>query len=393
MGVGGRRWMAGTALAVVVTLLTLLARSAVAQKYGVLYSFKCGTDGAAPADGLVSDSLGNLYGTASLGGATGNGNVFELRPDGRETVLHSFAGSPTDGAAPDGNLIRDAAGNLYGVTQNGGAYREGSVFEVALGGEETMLYSFTGGLDGAASIGGMVRDLAGNLYGVTYAGGTNQQGVLFKLSPSGLETVLHNFAGGSSDGAYPDGGLIRDAAGDLYGTTSRGGSGNFGTVFLITPAGSEILLHSFAGSPGDGSLPGGGHLLRDAKGNLYSGAYDGGTFGEGMVFKLNSAGKEAALYNFAGPEQGAFPNEGLVEDRTGDLYGTTDQGGDLQCGCGLLFELTQSGEEFALHRFTGGPADGANPNGDLIRDSGGNLYGTTSSGGDLDCGTVFKLAP
>jgi len=320
---------------------------------------------------LVRDNAGNLYGTTSTGGGHGFGVVFKLDTTGRETVLHSFTGG-ADGANPnfgDPGLLRDVAGNLYGTTGAGGdlACRFvpalpsslsfpgcGVVFKLGTTGKETVLHSFTGGADGADPATGLVRDAAGNLYGNTGAGGDlacgggSGCGVVFKLDTTGKETVLHRFTGGA-DGAAPStaAGLVRDAAGNLYGNTFTGGHG---------------------------TCPG----------------------GCGVVFKLGTTGKETVLHSFTGGSDGAAPEAGLVRDNAGNLYGTTDSGGDLACGsgfgCGVVFKLDTTGKEIVLHKFTGGK-DGAFPAGRLVRDSAGNLYGTTQSGGAFFSGVVFKLTP
>jgi uncharacterized repeat protein (TIGR03803 family) len=182
-------------------------------------------------------------------------------------VLYNFAGS-SDGGDPYATLIRDAAGNLYSTVDYGGTSFAGAVFKVAPNGTETVLYSFTGGADGAYPFSPVVRDGAGNLYGTTSMGGSSNAGVVFKVDPGGTETVLHSFTGGA-DESYPFGGLLRDKAGNLYGTTSQGGSSNDGVLFKISPRGKETILHTFTGSTKDGRYPSYTSLLMDAQGNLY----------------------------------------------------------------------------------------------------------------------------
>ena len=190
---------------------------------------------------------------------------------GKETVLHGFSGSGGDGEFPLAGLVRDAAGNLYGTTSDGGIYGGvcggfgcGTVFKVDKTGKETALYSFTGDPDGSNPYAGLVRDAAGNLYGTTYSGGsTSFGGTAFKLDTKGVETVLYNFGAQNGDGLFPTGGLIRDAAGNLYGTTQRGGASGFGAVFKVDKTGKETVLYSFAGGT-DGSTPFIDGLVRDA---------------------------------------------------------------------------------------------------------------------------------
>src|SRR5271157_4610665 len=273
-----------------------------------------------------------------------------------------------------------------------------------------VLYTFTGSPDGAVSDGGLVRDAQGNLYGTTSQGGdpacTNGCGTVFKVNTTGNETVLYSFTGGA-DGAYPGAGLLRDAQGNLYGTTGQGGAlacnapNGCGTVFKVDTTGKETVLYSFTGGA-DGSTPEAG-LLPDAQGNLYGTTSQGGdpacTNGCGTVFKVDTTGKETVLYSFTGLPDGASPTAGLVQDAQGNLYGTTSQGGDPACtnGCGTVFKVDTKGKKTVLYSFTGG-ADGAIPYAGLARDAPGNLYGTAQRGGNLactgptnGCGTVFKL--
>ena len=381
------------ALALAVVVVAGAVATAQAQSYSVLYSFQCGSDGAYPGAGLVQDKAGNLYGTTQSGGASSIGTVFKVNPSGTETVLHSFAGYPTDGQSANTALILDGSGNLYGATPAGGAANVGTVFKVAASGTESVLYSFTGAFDGNEPLGSLVRDTAGNLYGTTLGGGGWNAGVVFKLSPGGRETVLHDFNDIVTDGSNPQDGLIQDAAGNLYGTTVYGGVDNAGIIFEVTPTGTESVLHSFLGPPTDGAYPQGGKLVRDSAGNLYGALTVGGAYNHGAVFRLSTTATETVLLNFLGAKEGTFPLDGLTRDPAGNLYGTA-AGGSAQCNnCGIIFKLTTAGHEFILHSFAGGPGDGKFPYGGLIRDSSGNLYGTASQGGTYDCGIVFKMTP
>jgi uncharacterized repeat protein (TIGR03803 family) len=388
--------------AVLTAALALIAgavSNAHAQAYSVLYSFQCTPDGAFPEAGLVEDNQGNLYGTTTGGGAFAIGSVFKVAQNGTETLLHSFAGSPQDGADPrTGSLILDRAGNVYGVTDPGGTFSAGTVFEVSQDGSESVLYSFPGGFYGYGPVGGLAQDSHGNLYGTTEAGGGWDAGVVFKLNLAGREMVLHDFNDIATDGAEPEDGLIRDEIGDFFGTTYYGGVNNAGTVFEISPGGTETLLYSFLGPPADGANPESGKLLRDAAGNLFGATYLGGLFNQGAIFKLTDAGVETILFSFPGGKFGAYPYDGLAEDGLGNLYGTTSYGGaSSQCGatigCGVLFELATTGKELVLHTFANDATDGGYPNGGLIHDSTGALYGTTTAGGAYGCGTVFKMKP
>jgi uncharacterized repeat protein (TIGR03803 family) len=245
----------------------------------VLYSFTGGSDGAYPEAGVIADVAGNLYGTTISGGANDAGTVFQLTPAGALNVLYSFTGG-SDGALPWAGMIADAPGNLYGTTYGGGASGQGTVFKLDPSGTLTVLYSFTGGND-ASPWAGLIADTAGNLYGTTEGG--DGPGEVFQLTPSGTLTVLHSFTGGS-DGAYPEAGVIADVAGNLYGTTWGGGAGGQGTLFQLTPSDTLTVLHSFTGGS-DGAWPG-GDLLVDAAGNLYGTTTGGGAGGQGAVFEL-----------------------------------------------------------------------------------------------------------
>jgi len=331
------------------------------------------------------DRAHNLYGTTINGGAYGNGTVFKLGHRHDLTVLYSFTGG-SDGKWPYASVIRDRAGNLYGTTHSGGDYGNGTVFKLDASGNETVLHSFAGGSDGSVPLAGLIMDKAGNLFGTTYVGGTYNSGTAFKLDPSGNETVLYTFTGGSDGGGPYAGSLIMDAAGNLYGTTSSGGAYGLGTVFKLDTFGFETVLHSFNGSNGALLYSG---LVMDAEGNLYGTTFGGGSTNCcGTVFKLDTAGQETVLHTFTGVGgDGVFPLAGLVRDRLGNLYGTTSGGGAY--GGGIVFKLDRSGYETVLHSFTGNGL--AYANGDLLRDRLGNLYGTTFYGGDSGDGTVFKI--
>ncbi len=379
--------------------------------YRVLYTFTGGADGALPGflggNALTLDRRGNLYGTADAGGdpscavgffAPGCGVVFQVDRHGKETTLHTFTGP--DGADPDTGMVRDWEGNLYGSTAFGGSLGFGAVFKIDRNGNETVLYSFTGGADGNSPQGGVIGDEEGNLYGATTEGGdvtggvsspcdSYGCGVVFKVDRWGNETVLYTFAG--VDGKDPYGGLLRDERGNLYGTTIKGGTFGDGVVFKLDRWGNETVLYSFSGGA-DGANPFTG-VIRDERGNLYGTTEDGGNFpgfaGSGVVFKLDRAGNETVLYTFTGGTDGGVPYGRLLR-REGNLYGTTLFGGDLNglpqnCagfGCGVVFKLDRAGKETVLYSFTG-YADGANPYNGLVGDEEGNLYGTTGYGGDL----------
>jgi len=316
---------------------------------------------------MILDAAGNLYGTSIYGGTDDAGTVFELSPTvgggWTEKVLYSFTSIVyDDGAFPHGSLIFDAAGNLYGTTDNGGPYCFlhqgcGTVFELSPGQggswSETVLYSFSGGDgtgDGANPLGGLIFDAFGNVYGTTFGGGLHGQGTVFELTPtaggSWTESVLYSF-GPLPDGQEPWAGLILDTAGNLYGTTSIGGAYTYyGTVFRLTPDGNgswtETLLHSF-GDDKDAADPAYVSLISDAAGNLYGTTSGGGVYNGGTVFEFSPDGSggwtETLLHSFPNNRiDGYSPYAGLTFDSAGNLYGTTNYGGTYREG--TAFELS-----------------------------------------------------
>lgn len=453
------------------TVFELTPSSSGSWTESVIYAFKGGSDGQSPQFGLVTDAAGNLYGSS--------GPVFELNHSSSGwifNVIHTFNGD-TEGSNPTGRLVLDSAGNIYGSTQLGGSPTGlyGTVFEISQtsggGWTEQVLYAFQGGTDGAQPMAGVILDEAGNLYGTTISGGNSACaagcGTVFELARSGngtwRESILHSFAGGP-DGERPEGGLVLDGNGSLYGTTRYGGGAKpcstgagCGVVFEVSPSSSgqwrESVISSLAGNArgdfifqatpifdtagnlyvtttlggaanvgtfckltlnasghwnrtvaytfnaGDGAGP--TSLVRDTAGNLYGVTSSGGTYSYGAVFKLtphvSGNWTRTLLYSFKGAPDGASPT-GIVLDNAGNLYGTTINGGNVACGftvgCGVVFKLTPTSNgswmESILHTFNG--SDGSEPYGGVILDSTGNLYGTTFYGGDSGLGEVFKLS-
>jgi uncharacterized repeat protein (TIGR03803 family) len=390
------------------------ARLAQAQTLTTLYTFADSAhDGASPGAGLIRDAQGNFYGTTEDGGRYNVGTVFRLSTAGVESVLHQFGFTVSahmggDGGYPLASLAIDAHGNLFGTTQGGQCSVCGTVFKVMPAGSEKTLHHFSGSPDGAQPQTSLTIDAQGNLYGTTIFGGFENNGTVFKVTPGGTETVLYRFTEvmGVADGVWPNSGLVIDAQGNLYGATFGGGAppNPSGAIFKLAPDGSETLLYTFTGTP-DGATP--NSLILDAKGNLYGTTQYGGAFNSGTVFKLTPGGVETVLHSFAGyPTDGAVPQLGLLMDAQGNLYGVTIFGGTNNCfndgfGCGTVFKLTPQGTETLLHSFcsSNGCTDGSWPNGGLISDTQGNLYGTTFYGGDQTCqpnrgcGVVFKLEP
>ncbi len=329
----------------------------------------------------------------------GCGIIFSLTLAGQQTILHRFVQS--DGALPSANLIQDNRGNLYSTVDFGGPYGCdnkgcGGIFRRDAKGKVSLLYAFRGGRDGANPYAGLIFDQAGNLYGAAFAGGTaggcaasgtQGCGTLFKLDAAGELHVLHVFTGGS-DGANPYSALIRDSSGNLYGTASSGGSNNFGTVFKVDARGHFSVLYTFAGGS-DGAIPFGG-LIRDSAGNLYGTTLGGGGHSAGTVYKLDATGKETILYAFTGGADGQSPWASVLMDENGNLFGTTSFGGAN--GDGTVFQLDTSGNETVLHSFTFA-TDGTAIISPVIMDSHGNLFGTADEGGPNGNGTAFEVSP
>jgi uncharacterized repeat protein (TIGR03803 family) len=379
----------------------------------MLHSFK-GKPGETPVGGLIADAAGNFYGTAAES-SDGFGVVYQLRKSGNSwvyRVLYDFK-TADNGAQPVGNLIFDAVGNLYGVTAFGGTGACdggcGTVFELSPnsqgGWSESVLYSFQGGSDGANPVGGLVADNQGNFYGITAWGGVSAGycgsmgcGTVFELGPiSGggwQESILFKFHG-RTDGYEPEGALIFDGDGNLYGTTLGGGSGTQGVLFKLSPSSggtwTQKILFNFDGGPRGGQPT--GKLTMDKSGNLYGTTTFGGSgcgFGCGTVFELTPTA-EKVLYAFTGGNDGAFPTGSVIFDPKGNLYGTSFSSPNT---AGAVFKLTPTKGKWkvtVLEVFSG--KNGAYPVGDLTMDSAANLYGTTKSGGQRNFGTVFRVTP
>lgn len=395
----------GLAVSVLLGLVFTPSQPAFAQTLTTLYTF-CSlpgcADGYAPTAGVIWDGSGNLYGTTSLGGELNGGVVFELSPNGKggwnETVLHSFTGYP-DGANPEGGLIMDANGNLYGTTQNGGTGGGyGTVFELSpspSGWTETVLLSF--GIGGAnpcgAPIYGVIMDSKGNLYGATSSVYGRCYGIVFELSPSGgtwtATTIACCFYGPLWSPA-----LVMDPEGNIFGDVDTGnvdeafelpsnGKGGFGNLTVI---------HNFTGGK-DGSGAKGAQVL-DNTGNVYGTTVEGGAKNCGTVYRLTpgkKGWKEKILYSFKGAKHGSAPFDGVVLDAVGNIYGATYEGGKY--GFGTVFELEALRKNVytqkILANFNG--TNGAYPYSNVILDNAGNLYGTTY--GDYENGTVFEVTP
>jgi uncharacterized repeat protein (TIGR03803 family) len=391
----------------VIAAITLAAAPLAHAQYTVIHNFgtPAGTagDGSAPNGDMIQDSDGSLYGTTERGG---DGVIFKLDPGGVLTVLYAFScDGPPIGCFPEAGLFRDPEGNLYGTTTRG---QHQGVFKLDTHNVATQLHEFTGGMDGSTPNSKLVS-VDGELYGTTQAGGgtgCSQNlgcGTIFKVTKGGLETVVYRFTGGA-DGANPQG-LIRDEAGNLYGVAEFNVTApGAGTVFKLDTAGVFTVLYTFpGGAAGAGPV---GRLARDTNGNIHGATRGGGTCC-GVVFRLDSSGNETVLHDFFDLGGGQYPSTGVI-DAGGVLYGTTEFGGDHGChlgfserGCGVLYQIGKTGEYTVLHRFIGYPKDGSWPlYGGLTLGADGSIYGATRKGGTgsdcdqtLNCGTIFKYTP
>ena len=377
----------GWALLIMLMMAATVARPAAAQTFSVLHEFAgVPTDGSGPRGGLVRDAAGNFFGTTFTGGSDGEGTIFKLTPAGQESVLFNF--SISDGAFPASGLLLKA-GNLFGTADEGpgGA---GVLFRLAKDGTEVPFHAFQGGQNSEAAVpaGGVIADAAGNLYGATLLGGLGF-GTVYQVDPTGTLKVLYDFKG-QADGAEPQGPLVRDADGNLFGAALQGGAHQAGTIFKLASDGTLTVLHSFSGGR-DGGAPQGG-LLRDGAGNLFGSAFAGGDTGNGTVFGITKAGSFRRLHSFTGAADGTNPNGALIRDPEGNIFGTAQLGGLL--GLGTVFKLSPAGELTVLHNFTG-DLDGATPFSGLIRDAAGNLFGTAEQNFLLQQrgGNVFKITP
>ena len=374
-----------------------------------------GRNGSRPYQmSLAEGTDGNFYGTTMDGGAStacrefGCGTVFKITPRGKLTRLYSFCAQTncSDGAYPYAGLVQGIDGNFYGTTYSDGVSQCngagcGTVFKITPQGKLTTLHRFNGN-DGFWPFAVLVQASDGNFYGTTALGGTKGgYGTVFKITPGGTLTTLHNFDG--TDGFYPRGGMVQATDGNFYGTESDGGARHYGSVFKITPKGVLTTLHSFRGTDGVGPEDG---LVQGTDGNFYGTTSGGGLScngpGCGTVFKITPGGRLTKLHQFGANE--GMPYAGLIQATDGDFYGATFYGGYkpkppepcARYGCGTVFKITAAGRLTTLHSFR--VADGRYPIGGVMQDTGGNFYGTTFFGGDLlcnapeGCGTVYSLS-
>jgi len=369
-----------------------------AQAYGAGYTlstvvaFSSGSGPATPEASLIADGSGNLYDTTQNGGTYGYGTVFEVAAGTHAvTTLVSFSNS--NGAQPRATLVADGSGNLYGTTFYGGASNDGTVFEVAAGSRTLSTLATFSGSNGVNPRGGLIVDGSGNLYGTTAVGGAHSYGTVFEVAgDTHTLTTLVSFSG--SNGIQPLAGLLADGSGNLYGTTTDGGASGYGTVFEVAAISHAVsTLASFSHS--DGAYPQGG-LVADGSGNLYGTTAQGGANNDGTVFEVAFGSHTlSTLATFSG-SNGSFPRANLVADDSGNLFGTTNVGGDLTLsggqGVGTVFEVAAETRVLSTVA-TFHNSNGANLYAGLLADGNGNFYGTTAGGGAHGAGTVFELSP
>jgi uncharacterized repeat protein (TIGR03803 family) len=413
----------GGTLALVWSLLSLgTGISAHGQTLKTLYSFTGQNDGGMPSTPLLRENSGTLYGAAfTSANGVGNGTIFKLSPSGKFSLLYAFpglGGLGTAGANPLGGLVRNAKGDIYGVTEGGGfGNGYGVVFKVSASGKERVLHTFTGPPnDGLEPLATLVAGASGMFYGTTGFGGSGECqggqpvcGIAFAIDSAGHYKIIHNFQGPPTDGFEPWDNLVQDAQGNIYGTTMSGGSDQSGiacydgellfgcgVVFKLSPnadgSWSEVILHNFTGAE-DGYDP--SALAIDATGNLYGASFYGASQkcpgGCGAIFKLDTAGKFTVIHGFTQASTGMYPYA-VTLDAAGNLYGSTN-GGNSSCpyGCGTIFKLDPGGKFTLLHVFN--RTDGDHPGALFLDEKTGTFYGSTRFGGSSNWGTIFQLKP
>jgi uncharacterized repeat protein (TIGR03803 family) len=353
-----------------------------------------GTEGSYPGQKpslgyLVYASDGSYYGTTDAGGTDGDGTIYKVDSSGTYTLLYTFTDG-ADGSGPEAGLIEGTDGNFYGTASTGGSYDYGSVFKITASGTFSTVYSFGAvDSDGQYPVGEVVEGLDGNLYGTTSAGGTESEGTVFRITPTGTLTTLYSFGTSDGDGSTPYGGLLQAADGNFYGTTQQGGTGGYGTVYKYAPGGSVTIVYNFTNATTDGGVPIAG-LVQGTSGALYGTTEMGGSAGLGAAYSITTDGTFTLLHSFVGGvSDGKAPYSRLIQGSDGNLYGTADDGGANEYG--TIFELTPSGTETQLYSFAGGDSDGGYPYASLVQAADGNFYGTTYDQGSSSDGTAFQL--
>jgi uncharacterized repeat protein (TIGR03803 family) len=373
-----------------VLLLTVATATSSHAQFSVLHNFgtKSG-DGTNPSySGIVAQGRdGNMYSTTGNGGTNNLGTVFKVTPAGKLTVIYSFDG--THGSEPYGGLTLGTDGNFYGTAFGGGKFSYGTVFKITPGGSLTVLFNFTGGNDGSNPHAPPIEGTDGNFYGTTRTGGTNiYYGTVYKITPSGLFTTLYSFDV-TPHGDYPVAPLVQGTDGNFYGTTVNGGASNQGIVFRITSSGKLTVLYSFGTTGSQPYSP----IIQGTDGNFYGTTAFGGSAGGGIAFKITPTGKLTVLYNFGVGSGPAVPYAGLVQATDGLFYGNTYQGGTM--GDGTIFRMSAIGQISSLYDFDS--TTGAIPEVTLLQHTNGILYGDTYEGGtskpacgNVGCGVFYR---
>jgi uncharacterized repeat protein (TIGR03803 family) len=394
---------AGVAAAALFVLIATIAlpNLCVAQIYTPLDDFGTESgDPQAPQGHFAQARDGNLYNTSSSGGEHGYGTVFQLTPSGKMKVLWSFTGAGAKGGPPGGHptsgLTLGTDGNLYGTTIEDGTSYKGTVFRITTGGILTVLYNFTGEADGQSPAAAPVQGLDGDFYGSS-SDDIKNYGAIYKMTPAGVLKAIYEFTGRPDINYEHPQALVLGTDGNFYGTT-RGGGAGYGMVFKITPKGALTMLHEFTGSPSDGQLPTGA-LIEAADGNFYGTTEYGGTGQSGTVYRMTPAGEVTILHNFKEDKNGFRPLSGLTQGTDGNFYGGTYQGGVLSgggAGKGVLYQITPEGSYSILYNdFIA--RIGTHPDDPLIQHTNGTFYGDTYEGGDggkpcnYECGTLYSL--
>ena len=363
-------------------ILLLLSAYTTAQSYteSNLVTFPPFKDGPSTVrGGLIIDSSGNLYGAAG-GGSHSDGTIFKVSPAGSVTTIYNFIGG-NNGSQPVAGVVRDSAGNFYGTTSGGGASGGGVVFKVTPSGKETVLYSFPTGTFESFPV---AVDSSGNVYGYSY--NHNQSyGLMFEITPTGSYSVLYNFCSlpNCADGSLPTGSPIIDKSGNLYGTASAGGDFNYGVVFTVSAQHVYSVLYSFVGVADSGTPI--GKLTQVASGLMYGCASGDDSGTSGAIFTITSSGAFSTVYSFTGGVDGYGPVGPLISDSSGNVYGVTVNYSSFDAGA-VLFEISPEGAETTI--YTAGEA-GAIP--EIAMDKSGDFYGETYFGGPKHLGTIYKL--
>lgn len=372
-------------LLLAILMSSVFATLARAQTYSLLYNFgTTGSDPLSPSNpGVLAQARdGNLYGTTPFGGTLNFGTVYRVTPAGVLTVIYNF--NDTNGYGPVSGVTLGNDGYLYGTATFGGNNFSGTVYKVTTTGVITVLHHFASGDDGASPFSAPVQGIDGNFYGTTQGGGANAKGTVYKLSPQGTETVLYAFD--DTHGKWPSAGLVQGTDGSFYGVAGSGGTNDDGVAFKITPAGNFTVLFNFDSAHGEGPSSA---LIQGNDGNFYGTTIRGGAAGVGTIFKMTAAGAVTVIHDFGVVENdGSSGLAGLVQAADGNLYGGTVQGGPGVDG--TLFRVTLAGTGFSnQHNFDG--TDGESLDSAMVQHTNGILYGATNAGGSVDEGVFFSL--